>query len=204
MSREGWTSPLVNLLNMRKNNGYWDLISQRNVSNCCFPSICRWWISFMGKKQTRLATDSAVRVFPGVWKLLSFLRLPSQDRALFPPLLYLFSSFIFFPTFFQRQWAAILGAWCPLPAFRSCFVEFTQPLNISPSYSSAILGPPLMFLSYFDNFYVKFLILFICYFTNFIEFSFCVFFIAYWFSSKWLLWILSIVNYKSHVLGFVY
>ena len=28
----------------------------------------------------RLATDSAVRVFPGVWKLLSFLRLPSQDE----------------------------------------------------------------------------------------------------------------------------
>ena len=27
----------------------------------------------------RLATDSAVRVFPGVWKLLSFLRLPSRD-----------------------------------------------------------------------------------------------------------------------------
>ena len=58
----------------------------------------------------RLTNDLAVRVFPGVWKLLSFLRLPSQDRALFPPLLYLFSSFIFFPTFFQRQWAAILGA----------------------------------------------------------------------------------------------
>ena len=30
----------------------------------------------------RLATDSAVRVFPGVWKLLSFLRLPSRDGAL--------------------------------------------------------------------------------------------------------------------------
>ena len=29
----------------------------------------------------RLATDSAVRVFPGVWKLLCFLRLPSWDRA---------------------------------------------------------------------------------------------------------------------------
>ena len=26
----------------------------------------------------RLITDSAVRVFPGVWKLLSFLRLPSE------------------------------------------------------------------------------------------------------------------------------
>ena len=29
----------------------------------------------------RFATDSAVRVFPGVWTLLSFLRLPSQDGA---------------------------------------------------------------------------------------------------------------------------
>ena len=29
----------------------------------------------------RFTTDSAVRVFPGVWKLLSFLRLPSQVRA---------------------------------------------------------------------------------------------------------------------------
>ena len=29
----------------------------------------------------RLATDSPVRVFPGVWKLLSFLRLPSRDGS---------------------------------------------------------------------------------------------------------------------------
>ena len=29
----------------------------------------------------RLATDSAVRVFPGVWKLLFFLRLPSWDGS---------------------------------------------------------------------------------------------------------------------------
>ena len=28
---------------------------------------------------SRLTTDLAVRVFPGVWKLLSFLRLPSWD-----------------------------------------------------------------------------------------------------------------------------
>ena len=43
----------------------------------------------------RLATDSAVRVFPGVWKLLSFLRFPSQDGA---PSLHLLSflTFIFF------------------------------------------------------------------------------------------------------------
>ena len=44
----------------------------------------------------RLATDSAVIVFPGIWKLLSFLRLPSRDRSPSLPLLSLFLSFIFF------------------------------------------------------------------------------------------------------------
>ena len=57
----------------------------------------------------KLGTDSAVRGFHGVWKLL-FLRLPSQDGAPSLPLLSLFLSFIFFPTSFQRQWAAFLGA----------------------------------------------------------------------------------------------
>ena len=58
----------------------------------------------------RLTTDLAVRVFPGVWKLLSFLRLPSPDGAPSIPLLPLFLSFIFFPTSLQSQWAAFLGA----------------------------------------------------------------------------------------------
>ena len=48
----------------------------------------------------RLATDSAVRVFPGVWKPL-FLRLPSRDRAPSLPLLSLFLSFIFFLPLFE-------------------------------------------------------------------------------------------------------
>ena len=34
----------------------------------------------------RLTTDPQVRVFPGVWKLLSFLRLPSWDGSLSIPL----------------------------------------------------------------------------------------------------------------------
>ena len=58
----------------------------------------------------RLSTDPPVRVFPGVWKLLSFLRLASQDRSPSLRLLALFLSFIFFPTSFRRQWAAFLGA----------------------------------------------------------------------------------------------
>ena len=43
----------------------------------------------------RLAADSAVRVFPGVWKPLLILRLPSRDGAPSLPPLSLFLSFIF-------------------------------------------------------------------------------------------------------------
>ena len=43
----------------------------------------------------RLATDSLVRVFPGVWKLLSFLRLHSQDGSPSLPLVSLFIFYIF-------------------------------------------------------------------------------------------------------------
>ena len=93
----------------------------------------------------RLATDSAVRVFPGVWKLLSFLWLPSRVGALSLPLLSLFLSFISFPTSFWRQWAAFLGARCPLPAFRSCFVEFTQRSNVLWWICGGESGLPLLF-----------------------------------------------------------
>ena len=54
---------------------------------------------------------------------------PPQDGSPSLTLLSLFLSFIFSPTSFWRQWAAFLGVWCPLPAFRSCFVEFAQCSN---------------------------------------------------------------------------
>ena len=50
------------------------------------------------------------RVFPGVWKFLSSLRLPSWDESPSLPLLSLLLSFIFCPSSFQRQWAAF---WVP-------------------------------------------------------------------------------------------
>ena len=128
------------------------------VSPCPAPS-CKWWVQvsalllywgsyhwahnlwvliiylfflsvMLPSEIPRLVTESPVRVFPGVWKLLSFLRFPSWDGSPSLTLLSLFLSFIFFPTSFRRQWAAFLGAWCPLLAFRSCFVEFTQRLNV--------------------------------------------------------------------------
>ena len=84
----------------------------------------------------------------------SLLRLPPRDGSPSLTLLSLFLSFIFCPTSFLRQWAAFLVVWWPLPAFISCFVEFAQCSNVllmnlggekvvSPSYSSAILRPPL-------------------------------------------------------------
>ena len=79
--------------------------------------------------------------------------LPPQDGSLSLTLLSLFLSFIFCPTSFWRQLTAFLGAWCPPPAFRSCFIEFDQAFKwsfnefvgekvVSPSYSSTILGLP--------------------------------------------------------------
>ena len=41
----------------------------------------------------RIATDWSERVFPGVWKLLSFLRLPSWDRS---PSLFCLSFYLFY------------------------------------------------------------------------------------------------------------
>ena len=59
----------------------------------------------------RLTTDPPVSVS---WCLeTSFLRLPSRNGSPSLPLLSLFLSFIFFPTSL-KQWAAFLGAWCPL------------------------------------------------------------------------------------------
>ena len=101
----------------------------------------------------RLATDSAGRVFRGVWKPL-FLKFPSRDGLPFPgqsslhPPLSPFSSFIFFPTCFWRQWYAFLVAWCPLPAYRSCFVKFARCWNVllrnlwGRKWSSRPIPPP--------------------------------------------------------------
>ena len=74
----------------------------------------------------RLATDSAVRVFPGVWKLL-FLRLPSQDGALSLPLLSLFLSFIFFLPSFEDNG---LLFWVPDVLYRHSEVVLWNLLGV--------------------------------------------------------------------------
>ena len=47
-----------------------------------------------------------------------------------PPSFVSFFVFYIFSYLLSKTWVAFLGAWYPLPAFRSCFVEFTRHLNV--------------------------------------------------------------------------
>ena len=92
----------------------------------CYVAFCA------SKAHHRLSSESVS------WCLETslFLRLPSWDGTPFlgqsslPISFVSFFVFYIFPTCSRRQWSAFLGAWCPLLAFRSCFVEFTQRWNV--------------------------------------------------------------------------
>ena len=104
----------------------------------------------------RLATDSAGRVFPGVWKpLLSpFLGRDSLPRMELPPhLLCLFFCLLYFSYLFLKTMicfsgclmssASIQKLFCRIYSMLECsFDEFVGEKVVSLSYSSAILGPP--------------------------------------------------------------
>ena len=106
----------------------------------------------------RLATDSAGRVFPGVWKPL-FLRFPSWDRIPFPgqsslpPCFVSLFVFYVFSYLFLKTMVCFSGClmssaslqklFCGVCSALKCsFDEFVREKVVSPSYSSAILGPP--------------------------------------------------------------
>ena len=106
----------------------------------------------------RLASDSAGRVFPGVWKPL-FLKFPSQDRLPFPEQSSLPTSFVSFFIFYIFSYLFLKTMICfsrclmssasiqksfggVCSALKCSFDEFVREKVVSPSYSSAILGPP--------------------------------------------------------------
>ena len=83
-----------------------------------------------------------------------FLRLPSQDRALSLPLLSLFFVFYIFSYLLSKTMGCFSGCLmssagiqkfsCGIySAFKCSFDEFVAEKVVSPSYSSAILGPLL-------------------------------------------------------------
>ena len=100
----------------------------------------------------RLATGLPVRVFPGVWKHLFFktlflgwISIPTSFVSLF--IFYIFS-YLLSKTMgcfsrclmssarFQKLFCGIYSV------FKCSFDEFVGEKVVSPSYSSAILGPP--------------------------------------------------------------
>ena len=117
----------------------------------------------------RLATDSAGRVFPGVWKPL-FLKFPSQDRLPFSGRSSLPTSFVSLFVFYIFSYlfsktmvcfsgclmssASIQKLFCGVCSALKCsFEEFVREKVVFPSYSSAILGPPFLTMLFNINFY---------------------------------------------------
>ena len=108
----------------------------------------------------RLATDSAGRVFPGVWKPL-FLKFPFRDRLPFPGQSSLPTSFVSFFMFcifsyvFLKTMVCFSGClmssaslqklFCGVfSALKCSFEEFVREKVVFPSYSSTIFTVPLI------------------------------------------------------------
>ena len=97
----------------------------------------------------------------------SLFKPPFPGRKSVPPsFVSLFLSFIFFPTSFRRlgcfsgclmSSASIQKLFCGIySVFKCSFDEFVREKVFSPSYSSAILAPPLNLFLFVPNFYYFF------------------------------------------------
>ena len=112
----------------------------------------------------RLTTDSAGRVFPGVWKPL-FLKFPSRDGLPFPGRSSLPTSFVSFFVFYIFSYlflktmvcfsgclmssASLQKLFCGVCSVLTCsFEEFVREKVVFPSYSSAIFTVPPVILIY--------------------------------------------------------
>ena len=100
----------------------------------------------------RLTTDSAVRVFPGVWNLL-FFETPFLGRSSIPTSFVSLFIFCIFPYLLSKTMGCFSGClmssasiqklFCGIYSALKCsFNEFWGERVVSPSYSSTILGPP--------------------------------------------------------------
>ena len=108
---------------------------------------------------SKLATDSAARMFPGVWKPLFLKRVSSQDGIPFPGRSSLPTSFVSFFVFYIFSYlflktmvcfsgclmsSASLQKFCGVCSALKCsFEEFVREKVVFPSYSSAIFTLPL-------------------------------------------------------------
>ena len=89
----------------------------------CLSSRLRWPLRFQNSPQTH--RWECVLLFGNFSSFMT----PSPGWITVPNSLVSLFVFYICPTYFWREWADFLGAWCPLPAFRSCLVEVTQHSN---------------------------------------------------------------------------
>ena len=157
-----------------------------------FFSPVALWDSKAPHRSTSERVSCCLETSPPSW-------LPPQHGSQSLTLLSLFLSFIFCPTYFWREWAAFLHAWCPPPASRSCFVEVAQHSNDLLMSCGGETGLPILFLHhlrttgqwyFFLNPYVLKVCIYlyhtqttICFLTNFLGdlffFMFIYFFLIY-------------------------
>ena len=120
--------------------------------------ICGFFVYFSSLLCCPLCFQSSAQIRQWecflVFGNFSLFKTPFLEWNSVPPSFVSFFVFYIFSYLLSKTWVAFLGAWCPLPAFRSCFVEFTQfsvkcsfdefvgEKVFSPSYFSAILAPP--------------------------------------------------------------
>ena len=110
---------------------------------CCFSAggvtvgltICEFslFIYFFSLLCCPLCFQSSAQILQWegflVFGNFSLFKTPFPGRNSIPPSFVSFFVFYIFSYLLLKSWVAFLGAWCPLPAFRSCFVEFTRRLN---------------------------------------------------------------------------
>ena len=100
----------------------------------------------------RLATDSAVRVFPGVWKPL-FFKTPFLGRISVPTSFISLFIFYIFSYLFSKTMGCFSGCLMSSASIQKLFCgicsvfkcsshEFVGEKVVSLSYSSTIIGPP--------------------------------------------------------------
>ena len=89
-----------------------------------FSSLLCCPLCFQGSAQIRQLEGFLVFVN------FSLFKTPFLGRNSIPPSFVSFFVFYIFSYLLSKTWVAFLGAWCPLPAFRSCFLEFTWRLNV--------------------------------------------------------------------------
>ena len=95
--------------------------SQSAIFNCLFIFFSLLCCPLCFQSSAQIRQWEGFLVFGN----FSLFKTPFPGRNSVPPSFVSFFVFYIFSYLLSKSWVPFLGAWCPLPAFRNCFVEFT-------------------------------------------------------------------------------